>query len=113
MIRLGIFTNEILADGELVDRLAASVEVRGQELVLTEGDLRSVQLGMPVYSERYGRLIDFDTDGEEWARNLPSAYRNGAVSAAAEEIPEPVAAASSSPTHTNGVPAFEHAHPTG
>jgi hypothetical protein len=45
---------------------------------------------MPVYSERYGRMIDFDTDGEEWARNLPSAYRNGAMSVAVEEIIEPV-----------------------
>ncbi len=26
---------------------------------------------MPVYSERYGRLIGFDTDGEEWARTCP------------------------------------------
>jgi hypothetical protein len=46
---------------------------------------------MPVYNERYDRLIDFDTDGdgEEWALNLHTAYRNGAVYVYAEEVPEP------------------------
>lgn len=92
MVLLKIFTNEIRPDGELVDRLGVSVEVRGQELEVTEGSPRFLQVGMPVYSERYGRLIDFDTDGEEWARNLPSAYRNGAVSVTTEEVAEPVAA---------------------
>jgi hypothetical protein len=110
MIVLKIFTNEIRSDGELVDRLAATAEVRGQELVLTEGSLRFLQVGMPVFSERYGRLIDFDTDGEEWARNLSSAYRNGAVNVTAEEIPASAAAASSSAAHSNGVLAFESAH---
>jgi hypothetical protein len=90
MIRLSIFSNEITPRGELIDRLAAAVQIKGQELDVTEGSARHVQIGMPVYSERYGRLIDFDTDGEEWARNLPSAYRNGAVSVTAEEIIEPV-----------------------
>ena len=71
--------------GALGLRLAAAFEVRGQELTVTDGNARFVQVGMPVYSERYGRLIDFDTDGEEWARNLASAYRNGAVSVHAEE----------------------------
>jgi len=113
MILLQIFTNEIRPDGELVHQLAASVEVRGQELVLIEGSLRFLQVGMPVYSESYGRLIDFDTDGEEWARNLPSAYRNGAVNVTAEEIPASVAASASSPTHSNGVLVFEHAHQAG
>jgi hypothetical protein len=49
---------------------------------------------MPVYNERYDRLIDFDTDGEEWARNLPTAYRNGAVYVYAEEVPEPAGSTS-------------------
>lgn len=88
MVRVSIFSNEIGAGGELVDRLAAVFEVRGQELTVVEGNGRWVQVGMPVYSERHGRLIDFDTDGEEWARNLPRAYRNGAVAAEAEEIVE-------------------------
>ncbi len=92
MIKVNIFTNEIRDDGELVDILAATFEVRGQQLELTEGDPRFVQIGMPVYSERYDRMIDFDTDGEEWARKLPSAYRNGAVSASAEEVLDPRAA---------------------
>lgn len=89
MIQVSIFTNEIRPDG-LVDRRAAAFEVRGQELCVTEGNVRFIQVGIPVYSERYGALIDFDTDGEEWARNLPGAYRNGAVSVSAEEIIEPV-----------------------
>lgn len=86
MIRVSIFTNEISPDGEMVDRLAAAFEVREQELVLTEGEARYVQVGMPVYSELHGRQIDFDTDGEEWARNLPSAYRNGGVAVEVEEV---------------------------
>jgi hypothetical protein len=93
MILLHIFANEIRAEGELVDHLAAVLEVRGQKLTLTEGDARFIQRGMPVYSERYDRLIDFDTDGEEWARNLPTAYRNGAVNVYAEEVLEPAGSA--------------------
>lgn len=61
-------------------------EVHGQELTVTDGDARFIQVGIPVYSEHYGRLIDFDTDGEEWARNLPTAYRNGAVNVQVEEV---------------------------
>lgn len=90
MIRLSIFSNEISPSGELVDRLAAAVQISGQELNVTEGSARYVQVGLPVYSERYGRMIDFDTNGKEWARNLPSAYRNGTMSVSAEEIIEPV-----------------------
>jgi hypothetical protein len=105
VVRLNILTNEIRPDGELIDRLAASIEVRGQELVLAEGSLRFLQVGMPVYSERYNRLIDFDTSREEWARHLPSTYRNGAVNVTAEEITTP-----SSPTRSNAVLAFEHPH---
>lgn len=89
MISLSIFSNEISPTGEFVDRLAAAVQISGQELDVTEGSARYVQVGLPVYSERYGRMIDFDTDGEEWACNPPSAYRNGAMSVSAEEIIEP------------------------
>lgn len=103
MIKVSVFTNEIRPDGELVDRLAAALEVSGQKLTVTEGDARFIQVGMPVYSERYGRLIDFDTDGEEWARNLPTAYRNGAVNMYAEEIAEPVAASSARGAEVSGL----------
>src|SRR6202050_5955492 len=89
MVKVKIFPKETRPDGEFVDRLAATVQVRGQKLTVIDGNARFLQVGIPVYSERYGRLIDFDTDGEEWARNLPSAYRNGAVSVTAEEIIAP------------------------
>ncbi len=89
MVRLRIFTNEITPDGELVDRLVAAIEVQGQELQVTEGDTRYVQIGMSVFSERYGGLIDFEVDGEEWARNLPSAYRSGAVTVIVEDAGSP------------------------
>jgi hypothetical protein len=62
--------------------------VRGQQLELLEGEGRFVRTAMPVYSERYGEMIDFNTDGEEWARCLPTACRNGSISAEAEEIVE-------------------------
>jgi hypothetical protein len=86
MVRVRIIANEISPEGELVERLAAAFEVRGQEFELTEGEARYVQLGMPVYSDLYGSQIDFDTDGEEWARNLPSAYRNGGLIVDAETV---------------------------
>ncbi len=93
MVKVSVFTNEIHPDGELVDQLAATFEVDGQTLTVTDGNPRLVQVGIPVYSERYERLIDFDTDGEEWARSLPAAYRSGAVNVHAEEIAQPVMAA--------------------
>jgi hypothetical protein len=108
MIKVSVFTNEIQPDGELVDRLAAAFEVRGRELTVTHGNARFLQVGMPVYSERHGRLIDFDTDSEEWARNLPTAYRNGAVNTYAEEIAEPVAASSARGAESSDL-AFEQA----
>jgi hypothetical protein len=86
VISVSIYTNEIDSRGHLVEHHAATFRVSGQEFEITEGDPRYVQLAMPVYSERYGGLIDFDTDGEEWARNLPSAYRNGAVGVQVEEV---------------------------
>ncbi len=111
MIRLNILTNEIRPDGELINRLAVTVEVTGQKLNFTAGDPRFLQVGMPVYSERYRRLIDFDTDGEEWARNLPSAYRNGAVNVSAVELVGPVASPSSADRLQSApVLAFEHQH---
>ncbi|MGO9322539.1 MAG: hypothetical protein ACLQBY_17310 [Solirubrobacteraceae bacterium] len=103
MVKVSAFTNEIRPDGELVDHLAAAFEVRGQELTVTDGNARFIQAGMPVYSERYGRLIDFDTDGEEWARNLSSAHRNGAVNMCAEEVAEPAERVSMDPM---GAPAL-------
>lgn len=86
MIKVSVFANEIHPDGELVDQLAATFEVDRQTLTVTVGNPRLIQAGIPVYSERHERLIDFDTDGEEWARSLPAAYRGGAVNAHAEEI---------------------------
>src|SRR3954466_3151577 len=86
MVRVRIIANEISPEGELVERLAAAFEVRGQAFELTEGEARYVQLGMPVYSDLYGSQIDFDTDGEEWARNLPSAYRNEGFVVEAETV---------------------------
>lgn len=103
MVKISLITNEIRPDGEFVDRLAAAFEVCGQQLTPAEGDARFIQVGIPVYSERYGRLIDFDTDGEEWARNLPSAYRNGAISVVVHEDVQPTKSRS---THSLGAPAL-------
>lgn len=88
MIRVSVFNNEISSDGEIIDGLGASFEIKGQELTLVEGSARYIQVGIPVYSELYGRQIDFDTDGEEWGRNLSKAYRNGAVVVEVEEVAE-------------------------
>jgi hypothetical protein len=86
MVRVRVTSNEISPEGDLVEHLAAAFEVRGQDVLITEGDERHVQLGLSVYSDLYGRQIEFDTDGEEWARNLPNAYRNGAIFAEAETV---------------------------
>jgi hypothetical protein len=94
VIRVRVISNEIGDDGQLIDRLAAAFEVRGQDLAVTEGDAQFVPIGMPVFSERYGGLIDFDVDGEEWARSLPSAYRNGAIAVTVEDTAEPSVSAS-------------------
>jgi len=47
MIRLSIFSNEINPSGKLVDRLAATVQISGQELDVTAGSARYVQVGLP------------------------------------------------------------------
>ena len=65
MIQVSVHTSEIRPDGQLVDRLAATFEEWGQDLKFIEGSEEFVQIGIPVFSERYGNLIDFDTHGEE------------------------------------------------
>jgi hypothetical protein len=87
MITVTVFTTH-LHNGEFSERLAARFTVRGQQLELLEGVGRFVRTAMPVYSERYGEMIDFNTDGEEWARCLPTACRNGSISAESEETVE-------------------------
>ena len=90
MVRVTLVTNEIRPSGELVDHIAVTFDVDGHELTVVEGDPRYIQVGLPVYSERYGRLIDFSEDGEEWARNLGRAYQNGALAVSVEELaPQP------------------------
>lgn len=91
MVRVSLFTNEICPTGDLVDRVAVTFDVLGQELSVLEGDPRFIQVGVPVYSPLYQGLIDFSTDGEEWARNLASAYRNGAVNVEVQEAVRHVA----------------------
>lgn len=98
MIRLSISTNEIGAEGELIEHFVAACEIRGQEVTMTGGDEQFVPIGMPVFSERYDRLIDFDLDGEEWARNLPRAYRNGAIAVTVEDLTESASAFSARET---------------
>jgi hypothetical protein len=74
MVRATVYAST----GEPEPTAVARLRVDGQELTI-DGNERYVQVGMPVYSPRHRRLIDFDTDPEEWVRNLPSAYRNGAT----------------------------------
>jgi hypothetical protein len=95
MIRLDVFTNEIGPDGELVDHRAATCEVCGHQLTMIDGGAEFIPIGMPVFSERYCAMIDFDTDGEEWARNLPRAYRSGAATVIVAEVSETATSAAS------------------
>jgi len=84
MVKGSIYISESDETGQSLDRLAATFQVDGQQLTI-DGEERYLQVGIPVYSARYDRLIDFDTDGEEWARNLPSAYRNGTTYVAVQD----------------------------
>lgn len=112
MVRVSIFTAASRPDSDCADRKPVAVfEVRGQALDVIEGSARFVEVGKPVYSERYGRPIDFDTDGEEWARELPSAYGTGEVSVIVEEIVEPTAPSwAVRPTWSPSPVALEKAH---
>jgi hypothetical protein len=47
------------------------------EVVEVEGDDQLVDFSVPVVSLRTGELLLFEKDREEWARNLPNAYRAG------------------------------------
>jgi len=42
-----------------------------------EGDDELLDFSVPVVSLRTGELLLFEKDREEWARNLPNAYRAG------------------------------------
>lgn len=45
--------------------------------VEVEGDEGLIDFSVPVVSLRTGETILFERDKEEWARNLPNAYRAG------------------------------------
>jgi hypothetical protein len=47
------------------------------EIVEVEGDEQLIDFSVPVVSLRTGELLLFEKDREEWARNLPNAYRAG------------------------------------
>jgi hypothetical protein len=47
------------------------------EVVEIEGDDQLLDFSVPVVSLRTGELLLFEKDSEEWARNLPNAYRAG------------------------------------
>jgi hypothetical protein len=53
-----------------------SVRVSGESIEL-EGDDNLIDFSIPVVSLRTGELVLFEQDREEWARNLPNAYRAG------------------------------------
>lgn len=86
MIHVDIYTETLSRDGQAHELLAAALTVDGHDLIFNGGDAQHVNLGLPVYSDKRERLITFEDDPEEWARLLPTAYRNGAVRAEAKEI---------------------------
>jgi hypothetical protein len=47
------------------------------DTVEIEGDEGLLDFSVPVVSLRTGELLLFEKDREEWARNLPNAYRAG------------------------------------
>lgn len=56
--------------------ILASLRVSADRAEL-EGDASLVDFSIPVVSLRTGELVLFERDREEWARNLPNAYRAG------------------------------------
>jgi hypothetical protein len=70
------------------ERVGAEFIVDRGTLQLIDGEHRWVQQELLVPSPRHERLIGFADDPEEWARNLPRAYRNGAIWVTVREIGE-------------------------
>lgn len=91
MIHVRIYTEEISRSGRATEELAAAFTVRDRELILTDGDVRHLNLGLPVFSEARGATITFMDAPEEWAALLPTAYRGGGIRAVAQEIALPAA----------------------
>lgn len=53
------------------------LRVSSGDAVEIEGDDQLLDFSVPVVSLRTGELLLFEKDKEEWARNLPNAYRAG------------------------------------
>lgn len=76
MVRVEIRTPTYNEESQTIESaLLAIVEADGSRLGI-EGDKSCVPLD-PVVSATTGRRIDPTSEPEEWARNLPGAYRAG------------------------------------
>lgn len=64
------------AGHEIEWRTLTRVRIEGEH-VDVEGDERIVDFSVPVTSLRTGEQLIFEDNKEEWARNLPDAYRSG------------------------------------
>jgi len=76
MVKVEIRTPTYDEESQTIESiLLAIVEADGSRLEI-EGDKSCVPLD-PVISATTGRRVDASADPEEWARNLPHAYRAG------------------------------------
>src|SRR5688572_19797286 len=73
-IRAPVFDEE---SGEVVWHARAFVRADGAELGIYGDDPRVIDPQLPVVSVATGRSVRGNDDPEEWARNLPHAYRAG------------------------------------
>lgn len=76
MVKVEIRTPTYNEESQAIESvLLAIVEADGSRLEI-EGDKSCVPLD-PVVSATTGRRLDASSEPEEWARNLPGAYRAG------------------------------------
>lgn len=77
MVELEIKTPNLREDTHDVEWVTlVRLRVSGETIEI-EGDESLIDFSIPVVSLRTGEPILFEQDREEWARNLPSAYRAG------------------------------------
>jgi hypothetical protein len=77
MVELTIKSPKLDEDTGRVDWVThVRLRVSGDEVEL-DGDERLIDFTVPVVSLRTGETILFEQAKEEWARNLPNAYRAG------------------------------------
>lgn len=98
------------AEQIVVDRVA-TVRADGGRLEVDPAGHWSVP-NDPVMSARRGRSVDAQEDAEDWARNLPFAYRAGDLIAVVIHDDDPDVLAEAAPSSEPVIPTVPSSHTT-